>query len=316
MSWLTYGGKDPAELLAGVQIHGGNLPDALLKRKNIGDQIAAAIHAAAPELSAWYKQKKADDIANQLMNSQDGNIPRAQVFPGQYASQDVGPYSAGDAITQGAPASVPFTGGDRGFQIQQYLQKQQSAGVTDDLKHALIRANIEKAGRAPVGRGTPYIDTPEGQMTPWQWGQIQRKREATASANDPRALLDRDLTKQYGITSSDLAPILQGQVEASPGGDVSFNSQAGVPIETTKEKILPYVNRAMGLQQYQKAIGGGTPQPVPVATPPAGDAPLPQRDNNLDAAAAANANAIRAEYRAGRMTKKEAAQRLRALGFQ
>lgn len=174
MPWLpNYDqGRTPADYTAGagMSVHNGGQP---IQRRN---QWADAIAKIAPQVMAYLKQKKQDEIANALMNMEQP--PRAEAV---------------DPSLQGAPATRPFTGGADGFKVHQMyqdfmnkqqdrqyeLQSRQPDTQMDDLDYQ-IKYRQAHPEEFPE-KASEYVNTPQGRMTAHQWAVIQegqRKSQA------------------------------------------------------------------------------------------------------------------------------------------
>lgn len=150
MSWLNYEGKTPAELTAGARIDVGAMPH-IQPRQN---QWAEALKQIAPAVMAYLKQRKNDEIANQVQNMMQP--PRAESV---------------DPSLQGAPATRPQTGGVDAMQAQQMYQKlqdQQAANTPDtamnDLQYQhLYRQTYPEQFPQSSPKGKYAVQGPDGQ---------------------------------------------------------------------------------------------------------------------------------------------------------
>lgn len=256
MPWLpTSYGRDPGEIAAaaGMAIH-GQTPHVYPNR------LAEAIKAIAPGVMAYLKQKKNDEIANQLMNMEHppraGAVDPTAYDPSLAASQGLDyqgasatpsgdspgaysrDYSAGPAATQ------PFHGGQRGFQVhklyQKYVDSQQEDAVkaaTEERKARLDEANIARLNAPESGvpmdiNGQTYRVTPDAAL---------RHNDAR---NPVKSAFDK-VVGQYGITMNDLAG-----VDTVTPNVVQYQDESGKKISTEDAAALG------GLTADEKAAQG------------------------------------------------------------
>lgn len=132
MPWLTQP-REPtlAELFGSGSISGGGgIPSGL---RSPADQWEEALAKVLPAIKEYIQRKKSDQIANQLQNMYQP--PRAEAV---------------DPRMQGAPPTMPFTGGADQFQVAEMYRKTQEAAEDRDLKRRHVEAQINAKGESRV----------------------------------------------------------------------------------------------------------------------------------------------------------------------
>ena len=164
----------------------------------------------------------------------------------------------------------------------------------------------------------------EDGLTPYQRMQLDlsRQREdriagqAGSKSADSMEKLNQDLRTAFGIEAADIDSVIKNGAEVDASGKVTFTTRQGVPMETTKDKLLPFVNRGLALYKGAGTQGGAQPaepaadaiaqQPKPAVAPKTTTLTIPPDK-------AAEADAIRAAFKAGQITREEAKAKLAAL---
>lgn len=175
------------------------------------------------------------------------------------------------------------------------------------------RARREPQTRAGIG---------EDGLTPYQRIQadLARQREERLAsktreeAGDTPEKLEADLRKQFGITFKDVEEIMRkGATPSETDPNIlTFSTRAGVPMTVERDKLMPFVNR--GLSLYQSAQGGGsTPAANAIAQQPQSQVAPKTTTLTIPPDKAAEADAIRAAFKAGQITREEAKAKLAAL---
>jgi hypothetical protein len=216
MPWLQYSGHTPAEFPMNIS-GGGGVSSTLLQPH---DKWAAIIKQIAPAIKQYVDQKRADEIANEVLNME--TPPRAEAV---------------DPSIQGAPATAPARGGANWLKAQQLYQQHldsQPDTATDDLNYQILwnKAHPDEQADSPP-RGPQYVDTPYGRMTAQQWMDYQRKQvrgegglpkgvtmemyqnSKTQNFNPSQAFRDAQRRMQT-LPEPDLPPVSEEQPTSAP----------------------------------------------------------------------------------------------------
>lgn len=295
MPWLSPS-QDPtlAELAARTTISGGGgISSALLRPPP--NQWEELLKTVAPLVRDYIQKKKSDEIANQLQNMYQP--PRAEAV---------------DPRLQGLPATVPFTGGADQFRVLEMYRKQMESEEDRELNRRSKWAQINARGesRVPVEiEGQTYHVTPNEALR-----HFDRVRTSTGKT-DPATKFNKDVESDYGLTAEDISDI--------GATDIDFYDASGNVLTQEKVSESPKDAWVMGKAgdktvrvPYQEWVKLGTRwKNLPRESNPAVQS---YREVQQKAATpdSAQAEEVRSAYRAGKLTKEQALNQLRQLGFE
>lgn len=275
MSWLPLydQGKTPADYTAsaGMSVHGGNLPSELLRRRN---PFAEAIKAIAPQVAAYLKQKKLDEIANSFQNMV--NPPRAGAVdsnaydPSLAASQGLGNYQEGGDSpqsyardSQGPPATKPYQGGAEGNAAnqlyQKYLAQQEAAKsdtATNDLNYQVLYRKAHPEEFPDKTTGPQYVNTDQGRMTAHEASVIRRDQNKITSRGVGGLTLDQLNQPDYvRYEDKDGNQISTEQANANP--------ENAFAVPPNAKQRTPYKQWTSAADLFRQAQGRAGGQPAP-----------------------------------------------------
>lgn len=249
MPWLNPA-TDPtfAELASRASISGGGgISPALLQRPP--NQWLELIKQVAPVIKEYIQKKKSDEIANQLMNMQQP--PRAEAI----------------GYDQGAPATMPFTGGAEQMKVNQayqaYLDKQRQDEQKSRLTEAQITHLKQPAASSRIARYP--VRLPDGRTIEVTGNEALRHYNGTIKKGD-----FADVEAISGKKWSDWNQLAENDLEhiaTDDSGNIIGEFQTGKDKEGKaiyERHSMPVELFKQARERYRQSIG--QPSETPEAT--------------------------------------------------
>lgn len=306
MAWpTTYPGRTAADFPLAIS-GGGSISPHLLQRRDIWGEIIKQI---APAVRDYMDKKRADDIANTVLNMEQP--PRAQPIDQFGATYDPQLAATQGLYSQTEPqATPPATGGTRRLAALKAYQDFTRQNANDELNRKLKEAQADHYSAIGTNRTTlpRYPVTLDDGSTVYVTGNqaLSEDRRRTAPSKDSMAAIDRDIMAETGYHLSDLNNALRADV--NDDGSATLTLADGKTQVTMRKELRDSIEARYGaLQQrqtpastlYKQAQGGAAPAPQTTPKPANGEA-----------------DQIKADYNSGKITREEALAKLRAIGFE